>query len=243
MNSDLQHIINVILIVKNYLHTGVIDKTVQMHSDIYKTEYKFFDPIKTVKTIDEYIKELEARNLKDIKFLFNSKQDELKFIGFSNVIEGIAVTFYDSKTTCWHKYWEFDEGKKVWRVTYTECEYPNNQDKNLFNVEGRKEEFKSLLIELSDFTERVGEGCFSNFTDIFKSAIISLEDNTLEHSFLPIINNQHLTAGDKAWVFGGMGSWNDIPDLGDIDNAEYKRLSLELYREIMHAISFAVNEF
>ncbi len=243
MNGELQHMASLNLIVKNYLNTGVIDKTVQMYADTYKTEYIFLDPVKTVKTNDEYIKELEARKFNDIKFLFNTQQDELMFIGFSNVIEGILVTFYENKTTYWAKCWAYDKDKNVWSVIYTECEYPNNQEKSLFSVKSRKEEFKSLLIEISDFTERVGKGCLSSFSNIFNSAIATLDDNTLEHSFLPIINNQHLTAANKAWVFGGMGSWNDVPDLGDIDNAEYKRLSLELYREIMYAISFAVNEF
>lgn len=90
-----------------------------------------------------------------------------------------------------------------------------------------------------ELDEEIEEQQCEAYTNVIKK----LDNNTLEHSFLPIENNQYLTAAEKAWVFGGMGSWNDMADLGDLDNAEYDRLSLELYREIMYAITFSVNEF
>ena len=45
----------------------------------------------------------------------------------------------------------------------------------------------------------------------------------------PLPAAQLLGAAQSAWVFGGMGSWNDLGFEGE-DQALYDRLSEELYR-------------
>jgi predicted butyrate kinase (DUF1464 family) len=47
---------------------------------------------------------------------------------------------------------------------------------------------------------------------------------------------QLVFSAGSAWVFGGMGSWNDVVFDKDEDNETYERLSEQLYTRINEAI-------
>lgn len=57
---------------------------------------------------------------------------------------------------------------------------------------------------------------------------------------LPLAAAQLLGAAQAAWVFGGMGSWNDLWFEGD-DQSLYERLSEDLYQLLNAAIVTAAN--
>jgi hypothetical protein len=45
----------------------------------------------------------------------------------------------------------------------------------------------------------------------------------------------------EAWVFGGMGSWNDVLITGDTDRAKYDKLTSSLYAAVIDACAAAAN--
>ena len=45
----------------------------------------------------------------------------------------------------------------------------------------------------------------------------------------------------RAWVFGGMGSWNDLVFAARTEEDEYNRLSAKLYLAVLGAFVAAVN--
>jgi len=57
---------------------------------------------------------------------------------------------------------------------------------------------------------------------------------------LPLAATQILWAAQAAWVFGGMGSWNDLWFEGD-DQSLYEQLSEDLYQLLNVAIVIAAN--
>ena len=59
---------------------------------------------------------------------------------------------------------------------------------------------------------------------------------TLPDSTLAILD-----AAQSGWVFGGMGSWNDMAFHGEVEK-EYARVSERLYSAITDAICAAANE-
>lgn len=59
-------------------------------------------------------------------------------------------------------------------------------------------------------------------------------------SLLPLEAIQLLSAAQSSWVFGGMGSWNDLGFEGE-DQATYESLSEELYGTVNRAIVAATN--
>jgi predicted butyrate kinase (DUF1464 family) len=54
---------------------------------------------------------------------------------------------------------------------------------------------------------------------------------------------QLLFSAGNAWVFGGMGSWNDLGFDNKEDNETYDRLSEQLYSNINEAIIASTNTY
>lgn len=57
---------------------------------------------------------------------------------------------------------------------------------------------------------------------------------------MPLEAKQLLAAAQAAWVFGGMGSWNDLGFDGN-DQQEYNELSDKLFSLLNQAVSNATN--
>ncbi|HEX5000423.1 MAG TPA: hypothetical protein VFY29_19525 [Terriglobia bacterium] len=57
---------------------------------------------------------------------------------------------------------------------------------------------------------------------------------------LPLAARQLLGAAQAAWVFGGMGSWNDV-SFEAVDQAHYERLSEDLFQLLNTAIVVGAN--
>ncbi|MBO1740800.1 hypothetical protein JNB50_18965 [Leifsonia sp. TF02-11] len=53
---------------------------------------------------------------------------------------------------------------------------------------------------------------------------------------LPLESRQLLAAAVKSWVFGGMGSWNDLAYSDAARGAEYDQRTDELYRSVLAAL-------
>ena len=90
----------------------------------------------------------------------------------------------------------------------------------------------------------------SHWTVIFKSALSAL-DSSKQLDFTPYLNfplevisteqSRLLQAADRAWVFGGMGSWNDMGFESDQQHAEYEVVSSRLYQAVNVVITDVVN--
>lgn len=86
------------------------------------------------------------------------------------------------------------------------------------------------------------------FAKPFASALAALNGNRSDwkgydlapSSFLPPCAEDLLAAAQWAWVFGGMGSWNDMSFEGD-DSTEYAQLTQELYAAVNEAVVVATN--
>lgn len=152
----------------------------------------------------------------------------------------------------WRGRWEIGDqrrrDRKIWRVLYIwvgESELGAEEPGQ--NLEIVKTEFKSVLERIAQFSR---ERKYDSFTTLFESALARLESQTpllgtgyediAPRGFLPLAANQLLGAVQAAWVFGGMGSWND---LGLHKEPRYNELSEELYQLLNAAVVAAVNSF
>lgn len=62
--------------------------------------------------------------------------------------------------------------------------------------------------------------------------------------FLPdrgLAHSQLTSCAVKAWVFGGMGSWNDLGFFGDDAQHEYEQVTSRLFNAVMEAVDAAAN--
>ena len=77
---------------------------------------------------------------------------------------------------------------------------------------------------------------------------ISPEDSYYHKDLIQLENysltaKQILFSAGSAWVFGGMGSWNDLGFDRKEDNDTYDRLSSQLYSMINEAIIAGINTY
>lgn len=96
----------------------------------------------------------------------------------------------------------------------------------------------------------LGEQQLRGFTECFARAIQSLNESTAIHGYhkdlycpgsLSRSSEAMLDAAQSAWVFGGMGSWNDMSFDGE-KGREYEESSEDLFIAVNDAICVAANE-
>ena len=141
-----------------------------------------------------------------------------------------------------------DPEKKIWEVTYFRTDQGRSHiAMKAPNLTALRHDLAATLSRVETFATRQK---MEGFAGAFRkaSAILSSDQPLAEthHSDLaptsatPLEAKQLLGAVQAAWVFGGMGSWNDLGFAGD-DQQEYLKLSDELFARLNQSISGAVN--
>jgi hypothetical protein len=154
-------------------------------------------------------------------------------------------TLFSNSSECWEGAWRVgdreDPEKRLWNVTYARIAW--NQPVSKFQgvpLEEHAEVLKPLLGEASLFARRHD---LPSFAECFERGVACLSSahpladvfhkDLAPQGFLSLAAERLLAAAQAAWVFGGMGSWNDT--YFDGDKQEYEQLSERLY----HALNLA----
>ncbi|WP_322904757.1 hypothetical protein [Paenibacillus campi] len=153
----------------------------------------------------------------------------------------------------WRPEWKLERQRSQsrWRVLYTGYEYTDSMRaghefvtmSDMFVRLGR------ALWQIGTLAEEIGESFWKQ--NFFDPAIEMLDDRTPSRKFAfqlpPVYTDDSwrlLNAIYKSWVFGGMGSWNDVPPASAHDHgkgADYDRCSGELYAALLQGARTAVN--
>jgi hypothetical protein len=158
---------------------------------------------------------------------------------------------HPAATDYWMARWEVwnqnAPEKRIWRVTYglvARDQAPTPADPDLSVVFAALE---SALTRIHAFSSKNNCG---GFTECFARAIQSLKERSVAHGYykdlyrpgsLSPSSEAMLDAAQSAWVFGGMGSWNDMGFDGEAGQ-EYEEASEQLFTAINDAICAAANE-
>jgi hypothetical protein len=152
----------------------------------------------------------------------------------------------------WEARWQVtnreDPEKSIWEVTYFRTDQGRSQiPPQAPSLTALRHDLAATLSRVETFATRKK---LEGFAGAFRkaSAILSSGQPLAEthHSDLaptptvPLAAKQLLGAVQAAWVFGGMGSWNDQGFAGD-DQQEYLRLSDELFARLNQSTVGAVN--
>lgn len=157
----------------------------------------------------------------------------------------------DGKRAVWLSRWEvWDQNapeRRIWRVTYYGARVKPSGSPPATDLEAVAGRLRSALEDVHGFSQRHRCG---GFTDSFAQAIDALESRGAKrHGYhrdlapdgvLPAIAASLLDACQPAWVFGGMGSWNDLAFQGE-DQTEYERTSARLFAAVTEAIQAGAN--
>jgi hypothetical protein len=105
--------------------------------------------------------------------------------------------------------------------------------------------FAASLMDSRDLARRHGMDWFAKAFDAGRAALDGTPTEMAGYdlapdSILPPDARHLLAAVQASWVFGGMGSWNDVGFEG-ADHDIYQRSSQELYRALNEAVIVAAN--
>lgn len=163
---------------------------------------------------------------------------------FSNSVpRGIATVLNDGPVV-FVPNWHFGRGQK-WIVSYKLFQLPDRIVLTSGNVTESLRRLGDKTAQARDFASRSLQDHWCKW---FASAIDTMQTGELEVQYLPSqgysYEARRLIAGAAAaWVFGGMGSWNDIWFENKNLQSEYERVTEELYAAVSDGISTAVNSF
>jgi hypothetical protein len=210
------------------------------------------------KTPDEWFAFLESSAARGIRLSWTPQNDpnisDRMSAGF--VVGGGAwameVLFPENRSDYWIARWEVwnqnAPKRRIWRVTYGRVASgatPMFKSAGLTDVAAR---LSKSLRDIHAFSERHQCG---GFTKHFADALDTLDSrgknlhgnyckDLAPDGFLFTEAAGLLDAVQSAWVFGGMGSWNDIWFDGD-DQGQYESVSEQLFRTVTEAIVEGAN--
>lgn len=169
--------------------------------------------------------------------------------GFANSGPIFAARIEASKPEAWHAEWQVTKGaaadRRIWSVAYR-----NVPDIGTGLEPRSQQDVRDALYEVLDEAVQFSGLHHMAFAESFVSAQRALDDSAPLRDFYhkDMIPEDMLALGDmqlfgcaaRAWVFGGMGSWNDVWFEGD-DRDIYRDLSDRLFWTIIEALVVATN--
>jgi hypothetical protein len=204
---------------------------------------------------DDWIHELPIREVDGLRLLFGPRNDpnisDRMSAGFASGghVWTMEVIRDDGQSEYWTtdwRVWDRDApDRRIWHVSYrldiTKPSQPY-QGRNLTIV---KQAFRDSLTEIREFAERHTEGAFA---ENFAEALEALDDSTADVGYhkdiavpgqLSADAESLLKASMRAWVFGGMGSWNDMGFEQPVQT-EYENISDRLFEVVHEAIEASI---
>lgn len=206
----------------------------------------------------DWFQYLKNDGCKHIRLYFECSKDQsfAKDHKLAGLVGGggswLIETVYDNYSNYWVNRWEVTNkdasDNKIWTVKYIMI--IKNQDVSNLQIDNQKikEKLSQTLTDIANFASKKN---LKSWVEQFDEAKLTLESFTPErnyfHNDLIPTDEYNLTAkqiifsAGSAWVFGGMGSWNDLGFDRNEDNETYDRLSEQLYSNINEAIIAGIN--
>lgn len=136
---------------------------------------------------------------------------------------------------------------RIWRVTYSRVARRTTSRPEPRALPDVAQRLTDSLEAILAFSERqrlaAFSKCFSDALDTLASQgqrLYGYHKDLAPDGFLSAETLAILHACQSAWVFGGMGSWNDLAFAGD-DQKEYERVSDDLFKAVNAAIAAAAS--
>lgn len=201
----------------------------------------------------EWFEFLKSKNCKKLRLFYQAdKEDDHKMAGFvGGGGNWFIETVFSTHSDFWISRWNHDKNldEKPWQVTYGKAAENQPTINQQFSISKTREELKSSLQKITEFAYK---HTTENWGKVFDAAKETLESknpgSNFYHNDLVSRNNydlknlQLLMSANRAFVFGGMGSWNDMSFQDTEVDEIYNQLSTELYQTMMKSITCAINK-
>ncbi|WNC22969.1 hypothetical protein RHG98_03665 [Thermosynechococcus sp. PP22] len=200
-----------------------------------------------------WLERLRGEGAEALQLLYEASQN-------SEIPDRIAIVFPGGgghwlvevvkSTGCdyWRSRWRWSERDQRWEVAYGRilCNHPRlASPMRTIPPDTIRAELLTHLDRMTEFAANHDQETFARTFDLTRQMLNSCGSLTGEERPWPVsrlaeLCQQLLSAVEVAWVFGGMGSWNDLTFSGD-SQTEYETLSDTLYQLLNTAIVVAVN--
>jgi len=154
----------------------------------------------------------------------------------------------------WLSRWEVTDrkapDKRIWKVTYGRVAENKGLPRFSIDLLSDKDKLESILKRIGTFARQHD---LDFWADKFHNALEALTSDdpislTYHKDLLPVDGygldaKRLISACSEAWVFGGMGSWNDLGFEDKSENEQYERLSKDLYETINLCVVTAANSY
>jgi hypothetical protein len=271
MTGPLAQLISLVSYGNHFLLTGVMPEKFYPERSVFKfcNSIKFvafkkkffsskFKEIEIAADPYNWFKLLKREKCKHLSIFYEASKDDTvgpdhKLAGFVGgggtwLIEALFNTHSDLYANNWTVTNKDAADKKIWSVKYGNTAWDQQTVNQQFDLATTKDELGYVLSKIAAFADEHG---LTSWTNIFNKAQKALASDEPEagyyHADLVVTENyslltrQVLFAAGLAWVFGGMGSWNDLGFDTETDNKTYDKLSAALYQAINKGIVAAIN--
>jgi hypothetical protein len=153
-----------------------------------------------------------------------------------------------SRPGAWYGSWHYDREfkKQPWEVTYVPITCAGGHERT--SMHDAWERLSAALDAAETFDRAADVGFVESFVRA-RELLAALNPETRDaRDLLPEVGygleaRQLLAAGATAWVFGGMGWWNDFSSPDAAINREHEQVTQTLFAAVLDAVESAINGF
>ncbi len=257
MNGELHQLLLLSSAANFYLRTREYRSLEGFDPEVFRLHFQdeHGQPLPTARRKDavqiwlHHLKKLRCRGVLAIQLGAGVKDRELS--GFAGGGRRLAlVARFDTFDEIWTADWRSQRqgNASYWNITYrcrrtTEFDWSTDRT-DLERSAGRLEQ---ALMEIGKLADKIGEEHWK--INFFDPALDLLSGRAPVQNQLPGGYSERAqrvyAAVYRSWVFGGMGSWNDVPPYSAHEHglsAEFDACSDALYSAMQEALEAAVNE-
>lgn len=201
----------------------------------------------------DFLRSTKATRLWNIAFAWHQQGlPEHAAVAFSGGVPTAIQADLPNGFELWYPKWTTGgQGKKPWCVEYRGLMFSNDHAMPVQKLSVVKAQLKKALVQAETFSKRPDVKA-GNWTKWFTNALALLDSPSPEAPFHPdmlpaegfnLDARQILSSAAQAYVFGGMGSWNDLGFKDPETNKKYEQITEELYNTVKLGIVMASNSF
>ncbi len=206
----------------------------------------FADPVKS------WMQDLRKRDCRGVLMIQSGKAEkERESSGFAGGGRGwILVARFGGFDEHWSAHWQLGQRAPAtrWDIAYR-CRRTTSTaiDPNRYDLNESQCRLEQALTDIGQLAHEIGEEHWK--VNFFDAALDLLKGSTSFKRDLPENYSEQaqrvFAAVYRCWVFGGMGSWNDVPPYSAHEHgksAEFDTYSDALHSAMQDALEAAVND-
>ena len=263
MNGELAQIIALVGHGNLFLNGGNVDlannSTFQYVSSVKFARYKnnqYKQGVEVANSVSgwfSFLRSIKVTRLWNIAFAWQ-RQDipEHIAISFAGGVPMAIQADLQNGFELWYPLWKTGgQEKKPWIIEYRSLMFSNSHVIPAQKMSSVKNTLRKAVSQAENFAKRPDVDA-NNWASWFAKSLKLLDSPDPKPPFhsdlIPMSNfsleaRQVLTSAMQSYVFGGMGSWNDMGFQNTKTQKEYERVSKTLYEAVKLAITLASNSF